>query len=77
MNRMRLFRLYDKDLNEIGVGIYNLNKGKAVVCMPEKFDKYRVFFLMRSVLQLCHSFMWCCPESNAWEGHEGMNEMVV
>ena len=77
MDRIRLFRLFDVDMKEIGVGVYNPHKGKAVVCMPKKFDKYKVFFLMGSVLRHCHSFMWCCPDSKSWQGHGTMNELVT
>jgi len=76
MDRIRLFRLYDRDGIEIGCGVYNSKNGKVVVSIPSKFHKYMVFFLFGSVLRCCHSFMWCCPDSKSWHGHEGMNELV-
>ena len=76
MEDIRLFRLYDKDLNETGVGIYNAKKGKAVVSMPDKFPKYMVFFLLGSVLRYCDSFLWCCPNGIQWEGHDTMIDLV-
>lgn len=73
---VRLFRLYDEDDNEIGIGVYNVRKMKSVVCMPGKFARYMTFFIMDLVLQYANSFVWCCPNEQSWHGHEDMTRLA-
>ena len=73
---VRLFRLYDENGEEIGIGVYNVRKMKSVVCMPGRFARYMTFFIMDSVLQYANSLVWCCPNGQRWYGHDDMNKLA-
>ena len=73
--KVKLFRLYDENGQEIGFGLYQQSNRRAVFCHRD-FRGYTVEENIGVILLHAHSFMWCCPNANAWHGHAVMNNLV-
>ena len=73
--KVRLFRLYDENGQEIGFGIFH-PATENIAFAHKDFLGYQAATNIRVALSHCHSFMWCCPNANAWHGHAVMNNLV-
>ena len=73
--KVRLFRLYDENEQEIGFGLYQQANQRAVFCHRD-FRGYTVEENIGAILLHAHAFIWCCPNAKAWHGHAVMNNLV-